>query len=262
MLHKKDWECLFIPFDAHLQIDKLNAKSPLRGILEEVCEELSLSPVYIELLDIWEELSDEVQFSNHKIDKYGLGLQLKPFELEYLNAYLSFTTKKQMMTPVEYKKLLLNLFNDKVMEKKRLVIIELPELYAEDFQFKEFISIMDQLSSKGIHFIIVTQREVTGNCNYVFGEKILNEACIENLKRKILSEVPFICENELFEKAKQQLLQAVDNSIFNGEKQVLSRQHNEATVVLLFLMIHHLNIRIDLETKGIFSSLDKFIKSY
>ncbi|WP_075980024.1 hypothetical protein [Bacillus massilinigeriensis] len=138
LLNKKDWDCLFIPFDCHLLVDKITSKSPLKPLLEGVCEDLILSPAYNELLNIWEELREEVQFIKSKVEKYGLELQLESFDLEQLKSFLTFHTLKRNMTPIGYKKLMLDLFIDKNIEKKQLIIIELPELYSNNRECKKF----------------------------------------------------------------------------------------------------------------------------
>ncbi|MFX0561212.1 hypothetical protein TEPIDINF_002683 [Tepidibacillus infernus] len=262
LLYKKDWECLFIPYDAHLQFDKINSKSPLKILLDEMSEELSYSPVYLELLSIWDELRDELDLVNTKIEKYGLTLKMESFGIDHLKDFLLFTATKNIMTPIEYKTMLLNLFADKLNDKKRLIIIELPELYANNTQFTEFINIVEQLSKMGIQFLIVTQKNLSGNHNYVFDEKIINEALLENMKRKVFSEVPFICENDLYEEAKDHLLKVVDNFVFQNRKLGLSTIQNEAIIVLLYVMINHLNIRIPLDMSGISPNLQAFVKSY
>lgn len=261
-LHKKDWECLFLPFDAHLQLDKVTAKSPLKSVLDEVCEELSLSPAFHELLEVWDELKEELQFVNRNLEKYNLSVNISSFEQDDLKSYLSFQSLHSMMTPIEYKKLLLRLFTDKVIEKKRLVIIELPELYANKDDFIELMSLINDLALKGIRFIIVTGERIEGNSNFVFQEKIINEACIEMRKRRILSELPFVCDDEIFEEAKRILLQAVDNSFIFEEKELLLTNNDEAIVVILFVLIQQLNIAISLDTSGLPMNLNQFIKAY
>jgi hypothetical protein len=261
LLHKKDWECLFIPFDANLQIDKLTAKSPLKSLMEDVCEKLSLSPAFHGLVDVWEELMEEVQFSSTQIEKYGLGLQVELLGVDHLKDFMSFKSLKGMMTPIEYKKLLLNLFVDKTIEKKRLIIIELPELYAEEYQFQELMNLVNQLSKTGIQILIVTQHQIKGNCNYAYDDQIINEARLENLKRKVLGELPFVCEEILYENAKNQLLKAVDNLGFTFENREILTSENEAQRVILFLLVHHLNIKLNLETKGFPPNIIQFLKS-
>lgn len=262
LLHKKDWECLFLPFDAHLQLDKVTAKSPLKSVLDEVCEELSLSPAFHELLEVWDELKEELQFVNRNLGKYNLSVNFSSFEQGDLKSYLSFQSPHSIMTPIEYKKLLLRLFTDKMIEKKRLIIIELPELYANKDDFNELMLIVNDLATKGIRFIIITGEQIGGNSNFVFQEKIINEASIEMRKRKVISELPFVCDDELFAKAKRILLQTVDNSFNREEKELLLTNEDEAIVVILFLLTHHLNITRRLDTSGLSPNLNQFIKAY
>jgi len=262
LLHKKDWECLFIPFDAHLQLDKINSKSPLKFIVDEVCNELELSPIYHEILDVWEALIDEVELMNHRVEKYGLDLKLELLKLDVIRDALTFSPINKEMTPIEYKKLLLSLFAEKYIDKKRLIIVELPELYADDMQLSDFLNSVKIFTGKGIKFIIVTQQSIKGNTNYLIDNKIINISCIDNLKRKVQNEVPFVCDDELFQMAKINLLQAVDNYKYKGESFKLLTRENSMLMVVIFVILFHIDIKLNLDTSRVESNIKEFIKSY
>jgi hypothetical protein len=262
LLHPKDWECLLIPYDASLQLDKLNAKSPLKNLMDEICDELAMSPVYYELLDVWESLREEMSLVKQKIEKYDLGVKLKDFEVEGIKNFLSFSPLVEIMTPIQFKKLLLKLFAEKGIEKKKLIIIELPELYAEAAELAELFLEVNKLSLKGINFIINTQESIKGNSNSIINGEVINEAKIESIKRKIVTEVPFYCEDDLYDEAKMFFLQAVDNQGFKGRKIELPTGYDEKIRVVIFVMIKTLDIGMNIDLSGVPPNIRAYIKSF
>lgn len=261
-LNKKEWECYFIPYNAHLQLDKLNSKSPLKPILDEICNDLTFTPAYHELLDIWNEILEEIHFNHQKIEKYGLTMYLEPFSHENLKSFLYFKTIQRDMTPIDYKALLLRLSAERKLEKKRLIIVELPELYAESAQYRKFIEEVNEYSKMGITFILVTQNSISGNCNFSIHGKIVNHARLEMIKRKVQNELPFVCDDKLYNEARQFLLDAVDNFNISGDGVLQPGTSSEAILVIIYSMIRHLNIGLTLDITGISPNLEKFIKSY
>lgn len=262
LLHPKDWECLFIPFDAHVQLDKLNSKSPLKILLEDICNELSMSPIYHELQDVWENLREEIKLVQSKLNHYELSLEIKDFQLENLKDFLFFYPMNKMMTPVQFKKLLLKVFTNKKMEKKRLIILELPEIYANLLEKTDLKNEVECLSKKGNQFIIVTQENYQGNINFILNEIVINGAMIEEIKRKVLNEVPFYCEEQLFEEAKKRLFEIVDNSPLFSDSIELSTTYTEKLDVLLFVIAKQLGIKVKVDVSGISPNLVAYIKSY
>lgn len=261
-IHKKDWDCLFIPFDAHLQMEKLNAKSPLKSILDNVCQELTLSPSYMALTDVWEEIKEEIQFLNTKINQYGVGLGLQPFEVDELKKYLSFYPLQQSMTPIEYKKILIKLFGDQVVEKKKLIILELPELYATEEQLNDLLEIVEALSRKGFWFIIVTHRDIKGNVNFSVGGRIINGASVEKIKRIVSVEAPFFVEEDIFQEAKRVFLQIVDNPEYHRGKYMLSTGDNEMTAVVIYMLLRRSGLELNIDMSMFPENLVKFVEAY
>lgn len=259
-LIKKDWECLFIPFDAHVQLDKITAKSPLRMLLEEACQDISLTPVFQEFEELWEELYEELQFINNKFEKFGLGIHLEPFSQKDLESKLFFSPLiSSRMAPIEFKQLLLNLFTERTVEKKRLILIEMPELYADRYEIENFLNTVNHYACKGTIFIIVTQNVMKGNQNIYHNKVILNEARIDLLKGKVTNQLPFACNNAVFEKAKMSLLEAVDNSRNMLGIEVNPQEEDEAISVILFILARELNIPLSIDTTGLSPNLRNFI---
>lgn len=264
LIHTKDWECLFIPYDANLQLNKFTIKSPLKTLLDDVCNEISMSPLYQEFLDAWEDLREEMNLIQNKLVKYELGVQLKPFEIDDLKSQITFHLLKKVITPIQYKKLLLTLFSDRVIQKKTLIIIEFPELYTEESEFLDLMEKITVLLGKGFSFILITQKNISGNLNYIVSgkNKILNEARIENLKRKIINEVPFYCEEVIFDQVKQYLLKYVDNYPLGEAKMELSTDFTNKHKIVLFVLLKYLDIGINIDITDIPVNLEAFVKSY
>lgn len=263
LLHKKDWECVFIPYDAHLQVEKISAKSPLKPIMDEICNDISYTNSYQNLLETWEELNEEMHFVQQKLTEYGLTIHLNALDLNNLKDFLYFKTVNHMITPIEYKKLILQLFVERTVDKKKLVILELPELYGENEQLKQFFLMVTSLADRGIRFIMVTNLfNEKGNVNYITGENIINEAKIEIIKSRIIKEVPFSCDEGLFNEAKNFLLKAVDNSSESLQFELNKINQSEIMKVILVIILHKLNLNIMLDIKGLSPNLQEFLKIY
>ncbi|WP_075980026.1 hypothetical protein [Bacillus massilinigeriensis] len=129
----------------------------------------------------------------------------------------------------------------------------------------DLIGTIQQCSHKGVHFIIVSQHTIEGNCNFLFDEKIINSAKLELLKKKVINELPFVCDKNMYNNAEEYLLHAVDNSYFSKEfieLSMLSTNENESLLALLFVMTKNLNINISLDTTGVSQNIIEYLKSY
>src|SRR5699024_11688053 len=94
-------------------------------------EQIAYSAFFQELQEVWEQLNDELQLINKQMKSWGLTSTLKPFEEKDINNFVKFhASDNSSLSPIEIKKLLLNLILKKPFDKKTLIIIELPELYA------------------------------------------------------------------------------------------------------------------------------------
>lgn len=88
-VYKKDWDCYFIPFDTHLQFDKLTVKSPLKSLIDETFEQLSLNPIVKDLFEVWDSLNDELELiSNKLINDYYLQILLQPITFDNLKKFM------------------------------------------------------------------------------------------------------------------------------------------------------------------------------
>lgn len=261
-LYKKDWECFFIPFNAHIDLEKLNSKSPLKPILDSVCHEISLTPSFLALTEIWEEIKDELDFIESKVKDYGLGISMVPFTLNDLRKYITFHPLQQFLTPIEYKQMLLKLFCNQPMNRKKLVILELPEVYASDEQFHELMNIVEEQINNGIWFMIVTNKNIKGRINYIFKGRIINSAFIDKMKNKIISDAPFFIEEEIFQEAKFAFINAVDNAGSNMQKLQLPTDLQLATTIVFWMLMRNVDISINVDLSTFPNNLAKFIKEY
>ncbi|MBD8069859.1 hypothetical protein [Bacillus sp. PS06] len=262
LLYQKDWECLFIPFDAHVQLDKITSKSPLKILVDDIVSEIAMSPIYHEFIDAWQSLSEEIDFFQSNLTKYELGIRLVDFELDHFKSFISLQSLNNLLKPIQFKKLLLSLLANKMIEKKTLVILEYPELYADQEEISELRISIEQLVKKGVNFIIITNSSLTDNCNYVFGGKILNAASILKIKRKVMQELPFYCDDELYNQALNILLQYVDNLSMKDENLKFSTDINQQLKTILFVLTKHLEINLNLDLTGLPDNIKAYIKSY
>lgn len=261
IIQKKDWECHFIPFDAHLQVDKLKVKSPLNPLMDELCEDIVASPAYQELLSVWSELNEELQFANRKLDKYKLSLQLEAFDSKKMKQSLFFQPLEPFMSPNDYKLLFLKLLSERAMNKKTLIIIELPELYADVGAINQFMEHISQLSKIGYRFIIVTQKNLGQTSNYLFENQIIHKASLKMMKRKVQSQLPFVCEEDLYEEVEDQILELVDNCNFKSEILPTLSEMEQAKKVVLYTVFNHLDIPLNLDVTGFTPNLRSYIES-
>ncbi|WP_432363184.1 hypothetical protein [Sporosarcina sp. UB5] len=259
-LQKKDWNCYFIPFDARIQMDKLTAKSPLNDVITECITSLSNSPVFLELLDVWRELQEEVFFVNELLNKYKIKAEVNDFLESDLKSFITLVSTMPIMSPIEFKLLLLRLIGEQGLNKRTLIIIELPEIFSGTEELLQLQEYIDKMIKRGISFLIVTSvLKIKGRRNYCLNGQIINEASLLMVKRNVMAEVPYGAEDEYFDIAKNAVLQAVDNHSNNMVDEDIISGYEQPIRIIAYLMLKALNIRQTIDLKGFPPNISKFI---
>lgn len=212
LLTPKDWDVLWIPYDAHLQLDKILAKSPLMPVMNNILQFLEYSPFYQNIVEGFEELKEEQVIINQLIQNYDLQVELRDFTLNDMKGFIQLNTCAEKSSPVDTKQLLLNLFSEKVRERKTLILIELPELFANFNQLIKFRDKLLHLNSQGVMVIILTNHTIfQGQKNYMINEQIINDILFQKLFKEIKSIAPFVFDKLEYNKAVDYIKMIVDN---------------------------------------------------
>lgn len=261
-LNKKDWKCFFIPFDVNIQLSKITASSPLKEIQNNITEQLTFSPLYDELQELWEQIDGELEFINQKLKKWRIQSKLNPIDKKAISQFINFQpTLDNKLSPLEVKELLINIILEGNMDKKTLIIVELPELFSTEKELQKFNSIIDQAIDRGYQFMFISNHKLFGIGNYLFKNKIVHSAMLEQIKQKVCNEVPFYCSEKLFEEAKNLFLRLVDNSI--SEEDLLQLSGNDFGVIITIIHVIMYNLDIDpiQVPQGLEPNLKKFISN-
>ncbi|MGM8216806.1 hypothetical protein ACLIA0_14815 [Bacillaceae bacterium W0354] len=259
-INNKDWRCFFIPYDANVQLSKIKSNSPLKDVQNAITEQLTHSPLFQELLDIWSELDGEFEFINQRLRKWGIQGNLSAINEKDLANFVSFNpVYGSNLSPLDVKKLLLNIVLEKPMDKKTLIIVELPELFASEKELWEFKDMVDKAIAIGYQFLFVSQNKNYGIGNFYYKKRIINSALFEEMKRKVCNEVPFYCSESLYEQAKKIFLRLVDNSISEEEILKLSGANYGMIVTIIHVMMYNLNMETIQVPQGLEPNLKKFI---
>lgn len=261
-INKKDWNCYLIPFDADIQLSKITASSPLRDVRNDVTAHLTHSPLFQELIEIWEQLDGELEFTNQRLAKWGIQAKLSNFDEKSLSTHIFFNPSfDRYLSPLEVKTLLIRIILEKPLEKKTLIIVELPELYADEQALHNFKITVDNSVSKGYQFLFVSQNKDLGTRNYYYKNKIIHLALLEQIKSKIRNEVPFYCSDDLYEQASTLFLQLVDNSITEEQLMKFSDENAGALVTIIHTIMYNLNMESIHVPQGLEPNLKKFISN-
>lgn len=261
-VNKKDWQCFMIPFDAEVQLNKITAKSPLKEVQSNISEQIAYSGFFQELQEVWDQLNDELQLINKQMASWGLTSILRPFEEKDINDFIKFhATDNSSLSPIAIKILLLNLILKRPFDKKTLIIIELPDLYANKEELTVLHQLMEKAIQKGYQFLIVSHEINQGVLNYYYEGTIINDVLLEKMKSKVQQEVPFHCSDELYEKAKNTFIQLVDNSI-SKESLMKQNKNNGPIITIIHIIMYNLNIGSLHSVVGLESNLMKFIADY
>lgn len=261
-INKNDWQCFYIPFDARVQLDKITAKSPLKDLQSTAAEQLTYSPFFQELQDVWEQLDDDLQLLNQQLKHWGIASTLMPMSEKKMLDFISFREVNTGLSPIEMKKLLLRILLKKPFDKKTLVIVELPEIYASDSELNDFTLLTNQAVMKGYKFLFVTQKLHLGSVNYYCKERIINHALLEQMKYKVINELPFHCSEKMYGQAKEIFLDCVDNFNFVDRIKDLSPNNFELLVTIIHAILYNLNIGSNLDIQGLEPNLKKFMTDY
>jgi|SRR5690625_4689815 len=260
-INKNDWQCIFIPFDAEVQLNKITTKSPLKDIQLSASNQLTYSPIFGELQEVWGQLDSDLEIINQKLKRWGLTTSLKSLSEKDLSNFISFHSLTENLSPLDIKQLLLNIFLDKSFDKKILFLVELPEIYATERELIQFNNLVEKAIIKGCKFIFVSNKKY-GCVNYSYKNKIINDTLLEQMKFKVKKELPFYCSDSLYKKAKDILLLIVDNSI-NIDNLAESIPNNfGAIVTIIHVIMYNLGIGSLHEIQGLEPNLKKFISHY
>lgn len=264
LINKKDWECLMIPFNESLQLDKVNTKSPLQIIHEKIVEFLAATPQYESILEEWEVLKEEEEIINRTIlEKFDLQFRLKEFDESNLKDFFILSSYKGILTPIDSKLLTLKLLLEKEITKRLLIIIELPELYADEQEIEELLLILKQLMNRGCYAIIITTLDdVEGRRNFILKGQVINEARVEMLRSKVFNTIPIPIENEDFLKTKELLLSSVDKVGIKGEFLLDFNDIHRTHIVVLYVILKLLEIEWDIDFTKFPPNLKKFFAEY
>lgn len=261
-INKKDWKCFFIPYDANIQLSKITASSPLKEIQNDLTEYLSHLPLYQELLEIWGQLVGELDFINRKLEKWNISANLNTIDKKTLSQFINFhPTSGGELSPIEVKTLIINIILENEMDKKTLIIVELPELFATEKELENFKLMVDQAINKGYQFLFISDNKSFGVGNYFFKNKIVNSALLEQIKQNVCNEVPFYCSEDLFEEAKNVFLRLVDNSIFEADLLHLGGNNFDAIITIIHVIMYNLDMEPFQVPHGIEPNLKKFIST-
>lgn len=261
-LNKKDWNCYFIPYDVNIQLTKVTANSPLKDIQYDLTEQLIYSPLFQELSEIWEQLNEELEYANKKLSEWNIQAYLNEINEKFIGQLIQFrSTTGTDLSPIDVKSLLLNIILEKRFDKKTLIIIELPELFASIKEVENFLNLVDEAVAKGYRFVFISDDKDFGVTNYMYKMKVINKAVLSQIKSKVCNEVPFHCPDQMFEHAKTIFLQLVDNSI--SEDELIDRCGNQfgAIVTILNVMLYNLDMEPIIVPQGLEPHLKKFIAS-
>lgn len=264
LINKKDWECLMIPFNESLQLDKVNTKSPLQIIHEKIVEFLAATPQYESILEEWEVFKEEEEIINRTIlEKFDLQFRLKEFDESNLKDFFILSSYKGILTPIDSKLLTLKLLLEKEITKRLLIIIELPELYADEQEIEELLLILKQLMNRGCYAIIITTLDdVEGRRNFILKGQVINEARVEMLRSKVFNTIPIPIENEDFLKTKELLLSSVDKVGIKGEFLLDLNDIHRTHIVVLYVILKLLEIEWDVDFTKFPPNLKKFFAEY
>lgn len=264
LINKKEWECLIIPFDESMQLDKITLKSPLQLVLDKIIESLVSSPQYYSILEEWELLKEEEAIINKAVlEKFDLKFELKVFDDIHLKDFIVLSSSYGELTPIEIKTLYLKLLLEKELTKRLLLIIELPEIYAEEQELKEFLNILSQLISKGCNAIIITtSNHITGRNNFIINDQVINEVCIEMLRTKVFNTVPIPMDDGDFIKAKKILMSSVDKVGNKTEFLATSDDIHSSEIIVLYVLLKLIGIEWDIDTSRFPLNIRKFFAEY
>lgn len=260
-INKRDWRCFFIPYDAEVQLSKITANSPLKDVQTDVVDQLKHSPLFQELLEIWADLDGELQFINKRLKNWGIHTSLSVFDEKTLASHVIFNPMdEETLSPIQLKMLLLNIILEKPIDKKTLIIIELPELFASNQELQKLNIIVDKAIAKGYQFLFVSKHMNFGVSNFYYKERIINSALLEQIKRKVCNEVPFYCSENLYDKAKEIFLTIVDNSISEGDILHPSIENYGMIVTIIHVMMYNLDMEVPQVPQGLEPNLKRFIR--
>jgi hypothetical protein len=134
-------------------------------------------------------------------------------------------------------------------------------LYCNEANIKSLHSVIRKYADKGIKFILVTDINVEGNKNFMIHNEIINRVSFEIIKRKVINTLPFACDDGLYVKAVNFIMEAVDNSINLDHITEKSLKESEALAVIIYTMFKELGIKIFLDKSRFSKNIQSFLEA-
>lgn len=262
LLNQKDWDVLWIPFDTHLQFNKILAKSPVMPVLNDILEILELSPFYQNILEAFEELKEEQIIINNQIKKYDLQVSIRDFNISDMKEFIQLNPCIEKSSPIFSKQLLIDLFSEKIRQKRTLIILELPELFANSEQLIHLRNKLLQLTYQGVMVIILTNNSIfEGQKNFYIDKQIINDVVFDKLFFEIYKNAPFVINKNMYERAVSFVKQIVDNYPHSFEIQNKIDSYPQDIAALILIIKQHLFPSLNLTKPDFPMNIQNFLKS-
>lgn len=246
--------CLsFLSFsDDYLTMDSSNTKKKLMQLFNAYLE---LSPFYKNIVEGWEELQEEVELLSEELG-YSSNIVLEDYGKYIVENHLKWESNKE--DPLKEVFQQIKLTKKSIPDKRHLFIIISPE---NNFSASELNKLETFLKSQTGYCILISEYMFNGSINIIHNNQIINRSSVLDNKKLINDILPFVFDENTFEKSIKWYIEAVDNCTQNIVKLRISSVDNLEEFIYVFLMIYVTHISFLIDYTGIPNEYKKFIES-
>ncbi|WP_028274966.1 hypothetical protein [Atopococcus tabaci] len=208
LLPRNDFAFHTISLDESAQ----NFEKALREIKQSFLNQLEFSPLYRQLVETWESLSEEVEFLSTQMNLGPAQFSMQPFYKQLINKHVNFS-QDSYESLTNYEKVLFQLtaLLHTSYDKKNIICLISPEKYLTATEVKNFIARLNS-TLHGNHYFLITSEPLDYTENILYKNRIINDLSLSVFRDQLKEVSPIQWSDDTFDIACKWYRKLVDNS--------------------------------------------------
>lgn len=184
----------------------------VKEIKQSFISQLEISPLYRQLVEAWESLSDEVEFLTTQMNLGPAQFSMEPFYKQLINKHVTFS-QGSYESLTNYEKVIFQLtaLLRTSHDKRNIVCFVSLEKYLTSTEVKDFLA---HLNNKlhGNYYFLITSESLDYTENIIYRNRIINDLSLSVFRDQLKEVSPIQWSDDTFDIACNWYRKLVDNS--------------------------------------------------